>query len=61
MGRINSATEGRRNITVYGAMRDAAADGNLDAYEYDLVAAALGIGLPDAEVAAIVSSVRGSA
>jgi hypothetical protein len=59
--RINAATEGHRNRTVFGAMRDAATDGNLAVFEHDLVAAALGIGLPATEVHAIARSARRSA
>jgi hypothetical protein len=61
VARINAATEGRRNVTVFGAMRDAQQDGNLDTFEHDLTAAALGIGLPHNEVEAIVRSVRSAA
>jgi hypothetical protein len=37
--RINGTPEGRRNIIVYGALKDALRDGKLDAFEADLVGA----------------------
>lgn len=46
LGRITSAVEGRRHVVVYGAFKDAAAQGDLDIFEADLTAAALAIGLP---------------
>jgi len=59
VARINAAPEGARNRTVYGAIKDANRQGDLDAYEPDLIAAAVATGLTDAEVTAIARSVRG--
>lgn len=56
--RIECAPEGSRNVTVYGALRDAFKQGDLDAWEDVLTAAALASGLPPSEVAGIVASVR---
>jgi hypothetical protein len=58
INRINAAPEGFRNVTVFGALRDALRDGNLAAFEDDLVAAALARGLPRSEVESIVKSVH---
>jgi Bifunctional DNA primase/polymerase, N-terminal len=58
IARIISAPEGRRNRTTFGACRDAARQGDLDAFEYHLVAAALSTGLHDHEVATILRSAR---
>jgi Bifunctional DNA primase/polymerase, N-terminal len=56
--RIEAAPQGRRHVTVYGALRDAFKQGELDALQDALTAAAMATGLPDAEVAAIVRDVR---
>ncbi len=58
IARINAAPEGQRNRTVYGALKDALRQGDLDDFEPDLIGAALTPGLNDSEVAAIVKSVR---
>jgi hypothetical protein len=58
--RISAAPEGRRNKVLYGALKDALRDGNLDGFEHALTAAAIGRGLSAREVAATVSSVRRS-
>ena len=58
VARIGRAQVGARNRTVYGALKDAWRQGDLDALEPDLIAAALAIGLPAHEVAATVRSVR---
>jgi hypothetical protein len=59
IARIGRAQVGGRNPTVYGALKDAWRQGDLDAFEPDLTAAAMAIGLPASEVAAIARSVRG--
>ena len=56
--RITAAPVGTRNTTAFGAMRDAARQGDLDAFEDTLAAAAIASGLDPAEVAAIVRSAR---
>lgn len=56
--RVNAAPEGRRNVTLYGACRDAMIDGNLDGFEPDLLAAAVARGLSESEVSATVASAR---
>jgi hypothetical protein len=56
--RIETATEGRRNVTVYGAMRDAHRQGDLSVFEAVLTVAAVARGLCPVEVAAIVRSAR---
>jgi hypothetical protein len=61
VARINAAREGTRNIMLYGALKDAQRQGDLDAFEADLVSAAVGIGLDIREVEATVRSVRGGA
>lgn len=58
VARIAAAPEGRRNITLFGACRDALSDGNLDAFEDDLAATARSIGLPDHEIRGTVASAR---
>jgi len=58
VARINTAPQGRRNRTVYGAMKDALRQGDLDTFETDLAAAALATGLTSTEVDAIIRSVR---
>lgn len=58
IARINAAPEGRRNRTVYGAMKDALHQGDLDTFEADLIAAVLATGLADTEIAAVIRSVR---
>lgn len=57
--RISAAREGNRNTTVFGALKDAARQGDLDVFEADLTAAAVATGLPVSEVEAILRSVRG--
>ena len=59
VARIGRAQVGVRNRTVYGALKDAWQQGDLDAFEPDLVAAAMAVGLPASEVDAVVRSVRG--
>jgi hypothetical protein len=56
--RIAAAPVSRRNITVYGAMKDALAQGDLDAFEPVLIDAAQACGLPDSEIATICRSAR---
>jgi hypothetical protein len=56
--RIETAPEGSRNTTVYGAFIDAAKQGDLDAFADTLAAAAVDRGLPPDEVAGIIRSVR---
>jgi hypothetical protein len=58
--RIEAAPEGQRNTTTYGACRDAAGQGDLDAFEDALAAAAITRGLPPAEVETILRSARGA-
>ena len=58
VARINAAPEGRRNKVLYGALKDALLDANLDTFEPALTAAAMSRGLSAREVAATVSSVR---
>lgn len=60
LARIDQAPEGRRNIVLYGALKDALSDGNLDAFEPALADAATHSGLTSREVAATVASVRRS-
>lgn len=55
--RIGATREGRRHFTVYGAFKDAAAQGDLDAFEPDLLAAGEAVGLPAAEVLGIARDV----
>lgn len=57
--RVSAAREGTRNRVVYGAVKDAWKQGDLDAYEPDLIAAALSTGLTLPEVTAVIRSVRG--
>lgn len=59
VARIAAAREGTRNRIVYGAVKDAFRQGDLDTYEADLIAAALSTGLGFAEITAVVRSVRG--
>lgn len=59
IARISRAQVGARNRTVYGALKDAWRQGDLDAFEPDLIAAAMAIGLPASEVAATARSVQG--
>ena len=56
--RIECAPEGCRNITVYGAMRDAFTQGDLDGFDDLLTGAAVARGLSPLEVAGIAASVR---
>jgi hypothetical protein len=58
VGRIAKSTNGSRNRTLYGALRDAFKQGDLDAYEADLVAAAINVGLDSREIAATIRSAR---
>jgi Bifunctional DNA primase/polymerase, N-terminal len=58
IARISRAQVGERNRTVYGALKDAWRQGDLDGFEPDLITTALAIGLPSNEVAAIVRSVQ---
>jgi hypothetical protein len=60
VGRIQAAPEGTRNITTYGACRDAAKQGDLGAFEDALAAAAITRGLPPSEVETIIRSARGA-
>ena len=60
VGRITKAAQGSRNRTLYGAARDAHRQGDLDAYEPDLVAAAARVGLESHEIAATLRSARGT-
>lgn len=60
VGRIGKAPERRRNRTFYGACKDALRQGDLDAFEDDLVGAARAIGLTEAEIASTVKSARRS-
>lgn len=57
VARINQAREGRRNTVFYGAVKDAHRQGDLAAYEADLAAAALAVGLEPSEVASTLRSV----
>lgn len=57
--RVSAAREGTRNRTLYGAVRDAWKQGDLDTYEPDLIAAAVSTGLTLPEVTAVIRSVRG--
>jgi hypothetical protein len=59
VARISAAREGSRNRTLYGALKDAQRQGDLDVFEPDLAAAAVGIGLDHREVEATLRSVRG--
>jgi hypothetical protein len=59
VNRIAASREGNRNDTLYGALKDAFRQGDLDAFEADLVAAAVGVGLGTWEVESVVRSVRG--
>jgi hypothetical protein len=61
VARISAAREGTRNRTFFGALKDAQRQGDLDAFEADLAAAAVGVGLDTREVEATVRSVRGGA
>jgi hypothetical protein len=58
VARISTAPEGRRNVILYGALKDALRDGNLDAFEGALLQAAASRGLTAREIAATVASVR---
>ena len=58
VARIAKASEGDRNRTLYGAARDAFKQGDLDAYEADLVAAATLAGLDSREIAATIRSAK---
>jgi hypothetical protein len=60
VARISAAREGDRNRTLYGALKDALRQGDLDAFEADLVAAAVSVGLDIREVESTLRSVRGS-
>jgi hypothetical protein len=59
VARISAAREGSRNRTVFGALKDAQRQGDLDAFEAELVSAAVGTGLDIREVESVVRSVRG--
>jgi hypothetical protein len=59
VARVSAAREGNRNRTLYGALKDAQRQGDLDAFEAGLVSAAVGTGLDLREVEATVRSVRG--
>jgi hypothetical protein len=59
--RIGKAPVGDRNRVLYGAARDAHRQGDLDAYEADLVAAATLAGLPGREIDATIRSARNGA
>jgi hypothetical protein len=59
VARISAAREGTRNRTLYGALKDALRQGDLDAFEPDLAAAAIAVGLPAREVESTLRSVRG--
>jgi hypothetical protein len=61
VARISAAREGNRNRTLYGALKDALRQGDLDAFEADLVSAAVAVGLDMSEVDSTVRSVRGGA
>jgi hypothetical protein len=52
---------GERNRILYGAAKDAAKQGDLDAFEADLVAAAALVGLDSREIDATIASARRSA
>lgn len=58
VARINGAPEGRRNVTFYGALKDAAADNLLDTAQDVLADAARHNGLTDTEISATIASVR---
>jgi Bifunctional DNA primase/polymerase, N-terminal len=60
VARISAAREGNRNKTLYGALKDAQKQNDLNAFEADLVCAAVGTGLDIHEVEATLRSVRGS-
>jgi hypothetical protein len=61
VARISAAREGNRNRTLYGALKDAARQGDLDIFGPDLAAAAYAVGLDAREVEACFRSVRGGA
>jgi hypothetical protein len=61
VARIDRAPEGRRNVIFYGALKDAARDGNLAVFEATLAAAAAAAGLSTREICATVASVRRAA
>jgi len=61
VGRIAKSSNGSRNRTLYGAARDARRQGDLDAYEADLVEAAARVGLDSREITATIRSARGGA
>jgi hypothetical protein len=56
VARIASAPEGMRNVTTFGACRDAAKQGDLGVFEDALAAAAIARGLPPNEVDTIIRS-----
>jgi hypothetical protein len=60
VARIAAAREGTRNTTVFGALKDALRQGDLDAFGPDLAAAAHAVGLDVSEVQSIFRSVRGA-
>lgn len=57
IARVERAPMHRRNIVFFGALKDAAADGNLEAYAEALGQAALTAGLTAREIAATTASV----
>lgn len=59
--RVGKAAMGERNRILYGAAKDAAKQGDLDAFEADLVAAAALVGLDSREIDATIASARRSA
>ena len=59
VARISAAREGTRNTTLYGALKDALRQGDLDAFEADLIAAAVAVGLGTSEIESTLRSVRG--
>lgn len=58
VARIVKASEGRRNTTLFGACKDAARRGDLDAFESDLAGAARAVGLSENEITATIRSAR---
>jgi hypothetical protein len=59
--RVAKAPEGRRNTTFYGACKDAVKQGDFDAFEVDLIAAARAVGLHEGEIENTVKSASGRA
>jgi hypothetical protein len=59
VARISAAREGNRNRTLFGALKDAARQSDLDAFEPDLIAAAVAVGLDIREIETTLRSVRG--